>query len=69
MDLCRQFGINVSRARREAGLSQEALADLAKVARSYMSDVERGARNPTLRVVERIAVALGVEASGLLNKS
>ena len=58
MDLCRQFGTNVRRFRKKAGLSQEAFADLTGLARSYMSDVERGARNPTLRTVERIANAL-----------
>lgn len=68
MDLCRRFGINVAQLRREAGLSQEALADAAKVARSYMSDIERGARNPTLRVVERIASALEVTSSRLLEE-
>ncbi len=67
MDLCRQFGMNVRRMRREAGYSQEALADLAQVARSYMSDVERGARNPTLQVVERIAAALNVSPGSLLD--
>lgn len=68
MDLCQQFGVNVKQARKKAGYSQEALADLAVVARSYMSDVERGARNPTLRVVERIAAALDVQPSRLLEK-
>lgn len=66
MELCRRFGLNVKAARKEAGLSQEALADLAAVARSYMSDVERGERNPTLHVVERIASALGVHPASLL---
>lgn len=67
MDLRRRFGINVARTRKETGLSQEALADLAKVARSYMSDIETGARNPTLKVVERIADALKVPPGHLLN--
>lgn len=66
MGLCRQFGINVTRFRREAGYSQEALSFAAKVARSYMSDIERGVRNPTLDVVERIAIALNVPPSRLL---
>lgn len=67
MDLCRRFWINVARVRREAGLTQEALADTAKVARSYMSDIERGARNPTLKVVERMAAALDVKPGRLLD--
>jgi len=66
MDLCRRFGTNVKAARKSAGFSQETLADMAAVARSYLSDVERGARNPTLQVVERIAAALNVRASSLL---
>lgn len=66
MDLCRTFGGNVKRLRKEAGYSQEAFADRAGVARSYMSEVEVGRRNPTLRVVERIANALDVPAATLL---
>jgi len=66
MDLCRRFGINVKRTRKDAGYSQEELADIAGVARSYMSDVERGARNPTLKVVERIASALKTDPGTLL---
>ena len=66
MDLCRQFGANVRRLRKRAGYSQEAFADLSGIARSYMSEVEVGRRNPTLKVVQRIAEALGVPASTLL---
>lgn len=66
MELHRRFGLNVKTARKAAGYSQEAFADLAGIARSYMSDVERGARNPTLAVVERIAHALNVEPASLL---
>lgn len=67
MELVRRFGRNVQRLRKEAGISQEDFAHAAGVARSYMSDVERGARNPTLNVVERIAKALGVSPSALLD--
>jgi len=66
MNLRQQFGINVKRLRKEAGYSQEAFADIAGVARSYASDIERGARNPTLEVVERIAKALNIPPSRLL---
>lgn len=67
MDLCRRFGLNVKAARKRAGHSQETLADMALVARSYMSDVERGARNPTLQIVERIATALGISPGSLMD--
>jgi transcriptional regulator with XRE-family HTH domain len=67
MELHQIFGRNVQRARKAAGYSQEEFADLTGLARSYMSDVERGARNPTLRIVERIAKGLGTPPQHLLN--
>lgn len=57
----------MARVRRERGLSQEDLAHLADIARSYCSDVERGVRNPTITIVERIAKALGVSMGDLLD--
>lgn len=61
------FGRNVQRARKTAGLTQEALAVDAKMAKSYLSDVERGRRNPTIEVVSRIALALDIEAAALMD--
>lgn len=49
------------------GLSQEALAHEAGIHRTYVSDVERGARNPTVTVVEKLAYALRVKAGELLD--
>lgn len=46
-------------------MTQEAFADKAGIARSYMSDVERGARNCTIVKVEQIAKALGVRPANL----
>lgn len=66
MNIQQRLGKNV-RTRREAmGLSQEAFADLAELHRTYISDIERGQRNPTIQVVEKIAVALNVSAGALL---
>ena len=67
MALPQTFGRNVKLARKATGLSQEAFADVSGIARSYMSNVERGARNPTLDVVERIAMALQTPAHHLLD--
>ena len=50
------------------GLSQEALADQVELAVTYVGQIERGRRNPTLDVVERFAKALGVEALELLGR-
>ena len=62
-----QLGRNVARLRKEAGLSQEAFADHAGLARSYVSDIERGARNPTIEIVGRLAKALKVKPGQLLD--
>ena len=48
------------------GWSQEHFAFEAGIHRTYVSDIERGARNPTITVVEKLARPLGVTASELL---
>lgn len=69
MDLVAQLGRNVRILRRAAGQSQEDLAFAAGMKRSYLSDLERGTRNPSVRAVGRLAEALGVPASRLLEES
>ena len=66
MDIRQRLGRNVRRLREGKALSQEAFADEAGIHRTYVSDIERGARNPTVTVVERLAIALGVTASELV---
>ncbi len=52
--------------RLELGVSQERLAELANLHRTYIGSVERAERNVSLDNVERIAVALGVDICELL---
>ena len=53
---------------REAkGWSQEEYADRAGIHRTYVSDIERGRRNPTVTVVEKLARPIGVEPGRLLD--
>lgn len=66
MDLVQILGRNVRSKRRELGLSQEALAYDCDMKRSYLSDLERGVRNPTVRALGRLAKALGVPPGDLL---
>jgi len=67
VEIRKRLGRNVQQLRQAKGLSQEAFAFEAKIHRTYVSDIERGARNPTITVVEKLAKALGVKASRLLD--
>ena len=66
MDIQQRLARNLRRLRQEHGWSQEAFAFEAKLHRTYISDLERGARNPTITVVEKLAAALKVTASVLI---
>ncbi|MBU0557144.1 MAG: helix-turn-helix domain-containing protein [Alphaproteobacteria bacterium] len=66
MDVRQRLAKNLRRLRTEKGWSQEDFADRAGLHRTYVSDIERGARNPTITVVEKLAAPLGVSASDLL---
>lgn len=68
MELEKQFGQNVRHWRKKRGLSQEQLADLAQLHPTYVSGIETGYRNPTVRIIGRIAKALDVEPGILLEE-
>jgi transcriptional regulator with XRE-family HTH domain len=61
VNLAKHFGQAVRQHRELVRLSQEDLADRAKVDRTYVSGIERGKRNPTLDVLQRLSTALGVD--------
>ena len=63
--LCRAFGAAVRARREELAWSQEELGFEADLDRTYISGIERGVRNPTLKIVGRLAKALGTRASKL----
>lgn len=67
MDVVQLLGANVRHYRKLAGMSQEELALDAGMKRSYVSDLERGTRNPSVRALGRLADSLGVEPSALLD--
>ena len=64
--ITRIVGENVRRAREAIDLSQEELGDKAGVDRTYVSGVERGVRNPTVKVLARLAEALETTPDKLL---
>ena len=66
MDLTQILGRRVREERKRLGLSQEQLALDADMKRSYLSDLERGKRNPTVKAIERLAQALKVAPWTLL---
>jgi transcriptional regulator with XRE-family HTH domain len=60
------FGIALRRLRLAAGLSQEQLALEAGIQRNFVSLIELGHNQPTLATMAKLALALGVTASGLV---
>lgn len=68
MDVRKRLGLNVRRLREASGRSQEAFADDAGIHRTYISDVERGKRNPTIAIVDKLAAALAVRTGSLLDE-
>ena len=60
MDICEKFGRNVYKYRTEINLSQEELAELTDLHRTYISAVERGTRSISLKNIQRISDALKI---------
>lgn len=69
MDIRKQVGINLRRLRREKEWSQEDLAFESGLHRTYVSGIERGVRNPTLLILEKLAKTLGVAPAELVAQS
>jgi transcriptional regulator with XRE-family HTH domain len=64
--LIQRLGLAIAERRRVLGLSQLDLAKKAGLHRTYISDIERGNRNVTIIVIERIAESLGTASPSLL---
>ncbi|MFC6487690.1 helix-turn-helix domain-containing protein [Nitratireductor sp. GCM10026969] len=67
MDVIDRLSRNLRRLRQQKGWSQEEFAFHAGIHRTYVSDLERGARNPTVTVVDKLAKALEVKLGELLD--
>lgn len=65
-DVAVRFGKRLREVREEAGISQERLAELATLHRTYVSSVERGKRNISIENIERLATALGISMRDLM---
>jgi transcriptional regulator with XRE-family HTH domain len=68
MDVRVRVGLNLQALRRARGLSQEELAHRADMHQTYLSGIERGRRNPSVQVLDRVAKALDVDGEELVRK-
>ncbi|MDD3721210.1 MAG: helix-turn-helix transcriptional regulator [Lutibacter sp.] len=68
MNLQRKFGLVLKELRLEKGLSQESLANQSDIDRTYISDIEKGERNISLKIIERLSETLQISLSELFKK-
>lgn len=65
LSIKQRFGVAIKQRRAELGISQEELAFRSGLHRTYISDIERGTRNPSLENIEKLAKALEISISTL----
>lgn len=68
MQELKKIGKNVANLRKQRGLSQEDVAGLAEMDRSFLSEIENGHKNFSILVLFRLAEALGVTPEKILKK-
>ena len=66
-ELYPRFGKNLRKARLKAGLSQMQVAKSIRADKSYISNLEKGKKNPTLFTISKLAKSVGISISKLLN--
>ena len=59
------LGSNIRQIRESKGWSQDRLSEESGLHRTYISGIERGVRNPTVTIVQQVALALGVPVTDL----
>lgn len=68
MNIKEKFGRKIKELRKEKNISQEKLANLAEIDRTYLPTIEKGERNVSIEVVEKLAKALGVRIKDLFDE-
>ena len=67
MKIIKSFGARLQSIRNKQNLSQEKLAEISGLHRTYISSLERGVRNPTLTTLKSLADALKIDISYLVS--
>ncbi|MEO8252946.1 MAG: helix-turn-helix transcriptional regulator [Flavobacterium sp.] len=67
MNIKEKFGQKVKKLREEKGFSIEQLANISNVDRNYISDIEKGKRNVSIEIVEKIIIALDTDLATFFN--
>ncbi|PWA11332.1 helix-turn-helix domain-containing protein [Flavobacterium laiguense] len=67
MNIKEKFGSKVKELREQKGFSIEFLANIANIDRTYISDIEKGKRNVSLLIIEKLAKALEVNIQELFD--
>lgn len=62
-----KFGQNIKQIRKQRNLTQKQLADQIKISRSYLSDIENGRKNLSIKTVKKLADSLGLSVTDLFN--
>ena len=69
MEIKHLLGVNVRRLRESMGWSQDKLSEKSGLHRTYISGIERGIRNPTISIVDQVAISLNVTVSELFTEN
>lgn len=68
MDIKQKFGLKIKELRKLKGLSQEKLANIAEIDRTYLPTIEKGTRNVSIEMIEKLATALEVKIKDLFDE-
>ena len=67
MNIKEKFGLKVKTLREEKGISIENLGNISNVDRNYISDIEKGKRNVSIEIIEKILTALETDFATFFN--
>ncbi|MDV6167613.1 helix-turn-helix transcriptional regulator [Flavobacterium sp. DG1-102-2] len=67
MNFKEKFGLKVKSLREEKGFSIEYLANISNVDRNYISDIEKGQRNVSIEIIEKITTAFDIDIATFFN--